>query len=170
MAGPALPINIDTTYPDSATDASQKLHQQQHDSIHGIVNQFDTANASSAGFVPVGDGSVFAARALLSTDVPGVVTNSQAGSYTLALTDAGKLVEVTAATSATVTVPPNSSVPFPIGIVVNVFQYGAGQVSVAAGTGVTVLTPASLTVRVRYAEISLRKRAADEWVVAGDLM
>lgn len=37
MAGPGLPVNIDTTYTDSGTDASVKLHQQHHDLIseHG---------------------------------------------------------------------------------------------------------------------------------------
>lgn len=41
MAGPNLPINVDTTYADSTADASVKTHQQHHDSIHTIINRFD---------------------------------------------------------------------------------------------------------------------------------
>jgi len=46
MAGPNLPTNIDSTYGDSTTDASVKVHQQQHDVIHAVVNRFDTASPS----------------------------------------------------------------------------------------------------------------------------
>lgn len=94
---------------------------------------------------------------------------TQSANYTLALTDAGKTVEQTGASAATVTVPPNSAVVFPIGTVVDVLQYGAGQVTIAAGAGVTVRTPASLTTKARYSRASLRKRAADEWILSGDL-
>ena len=40
--------------------------------------------------------------------------NAQSGSYTLALTDAGKFVPITNGSANTLTVPPNSSVAFPI--------------------------------------------------------
>jgi hypothetical protein len=42
MPEPNLPVNIDSTYADSGTDASVKLHQQYHDTIHGVVKEFDT--------------------------------------------------------------------------------------------------------------------------------
>lgn len=35
----ALPVNVDSTYADSGTDASVALHQQHHDSIHSAVNK-----------------------------------------------------------------------------------------------------------------------------------
>lgn len=34
----ALPVNVDSTYADSGTDASVALHQQHHDTIHAAVN------------------------------------------------------------------------------------------------------------------------------------
>lgn len=43
MAGPNLPVNIDTTYGEDVGDASQQLHQQHHDAVHAIVNELDTA-------------------------------------------------------------------------------------------------------------------------------
>jgi hypothetical protein len=43
MAGPNLPVNVDTNNADSTTDPSVKLHQQHHDAIHAAVNRLDTA-------------------------------------------------------------------------------------------------------------------------------
>lgn len=34
----ALPVNVDSTYADSGTDASVALHQQHHDTIHKTIN------------------------------------------------------------------------------------------------------------------------------------
>lgn len=99
-----------------------------------------------------------------------VVANTQTASYTLVLADAGKAVEVNSASAATVTVPPNSSVAFPAGTVVEVYQHGAGAVTVAAGVGVTIRSRGGLLALAgQYASASLRKRGTDEWVLTGDL-
>jgi hypothetical protein len=97
-----------------------------------------------------------------------VAINSQAGSYTLVLADAGRAVHSTSATGVTYTVPPNSSVAFPVGTVILLAQMAAGQITVAAGAGVTLRTASTLTARAQYSEISLRKIATDEWLIAGD--
>ena len=98
-----------------------------------------------------------------------VVTTTQAANYTLALVDACTVVEGTKATAQTVTIPPNSSVAFLVGTIIEVCQYGAGQITLTPGAGVTIRTPASLTTRAQYSSVSLRKRATDEWLVGGDL-
>ena len=99
-----------------------------------------------------------------------VVTTTQAANYTLALVDACTVVECTKATAQTVTIPLNSSVAFPIGTVIEVCQAGAGQVTLTPVTGaVTINTPASLTTRVQWSSVSLRKRGTDLWVAGGDL-
>ena len=36
-----LGVNRDATYDDSATDPSQKLHQQDHDALHALYNDFE---------------------------------------------------------------------------------------------------------------------------------
>lgn len=96
-------------------------------------------------------------------------TNVQAGtSYTLALTDFAKTVETSSGSATQITVPPNSSVAFPLGSVVDVCQIGAGTVTIVAGVGVTIRTPSTLVLRAQYSTVSLRKRATDEWVLAGD--
>lgn len=100
-----------------------------------------------------------------------VTATTQAGaSYALALADAGTVIEFTSASAVTVTVPPNSSVAFPVGTLVELLQYGTGAVSVAAGGGVTIRsTGGLLSARTQYSTLSLRKRATDEWVLVGDL-
>ena len=90
---------------------------------------------------------------------------AQTGSYTLALTDLGRVVLFNSASAANLTVPPNSSVAFSIGAVLYVYNNGAGAISLVAGSGVT-LRNATGTL-AQYKEISLRKRATDEWVVTG---
>ena len=73
MARPNLPINIDTTYGDSAADASIRAHQLHHDAIHAVVNDFDMQNAVTAGYVPIGNGSALITRTLTATDVTSTV-------------------------------------------------------------------------------------------------
>ena len=102
---------------------------------------------------------------LLSTNPLGTAVTA----YTLALTDAGLVVECTSASATTITVPVSTSVAFPVGTVIEILQYGAGQVTIAAASGVTLRNPSSLTTRAQYSSISLRMRATDEWVVSGDL-
>ena len=96
--------------------------------------------------------------------------NAQTGTtYTLVLADAGKFVTQSNASGITTTVPPNSSVAFPIGTQVNLLQLGAGQVTVAAGAGVTVRSQGSkLKLSGQYATATCVKIATDEWVLLGN--
>ncbi len=98
------------------------------------------------------------------------VPNTKTGDYTLVLSDAGKAVEVNSASNFTVTIPPNSSVAFPIGTRIVVSRIGAGTVTLAAGAGVTLRSPAgAVGLTAQYSTAELRKRAADEWVASGSL-
>src|SRR4051812_17448912 len=101
----------------------------------------------------------------LNAHIDRASVSTQAGTaYTLALADGGTTIEFTNAAAVTVTVPPNSAVAFPIGTVIELSQYGAGQVTVAPGAGVTIRSPASkLKIAAQYAGAYLRKRATDEW-------
>lgn len=98
------------------------------------------------------------------------VENTQTASYTLVAGDALKTVEMNVATANNLTVPPNSSVAFPVGTIVYVRQYGAGQTTVVAGAGVTIRSRgAALKLAGQYGEAMLTKRASDEWVLSGDI-
>ena len=96
--------------------------------------------------------------------------NSQTGtSYTLVLADAAKLVECSNAAAITVTVPPQSSVAFPTGTVVHLAQSGAGQVTIAAGSGVTLKKHAAFNARTLGpdAVVSLAKIGTNTWRLFG---
>lgn len=96
--------------------------------------------------------------------------NAQTGTtYTLVLTDDGKLVTCTNAGAITLTVPPNSSVAFPVGAQVDVAVMGAGMVTVTPGSGVTVNGTPSLVTRAQYSAVTLIKLATDTWLAVGDL-
>lgn len=99
------------------------------------------------------------------------IENAQTGTtYTLVLTDAGKMVTMTNASSNTLTVPPNSSVAFPVNTRLDIIQYGAGQTTIAAGAGVTIYSSGSkLKLTGQYSGASLWKKATDTWVLVGDI-
>ena len=76
--------------------------------------------------------------------------NAQTGTtYTLVLTDNGRLVTLSNAAAITLTVPTNASVAFATGAVINIQQIGAGQVTVAGAAGVTV-TGTGTKLRTQY--------------------
>jgi hypothetical protein len=99
------------------------------------------------------------------------IQNAQAGTtYTLALTDLGKLVELNNAASITLTIPTNASVSFAVGDRIDLLQTGAGQVTIAGAAGVTVNSESSkLKLAGQWAAATLIKRAADTWVAVGNL-
>lgn len=90
--------------------------------------------------------------------------------YTLASTDIGKLVTVSASTSASVTVPASASVTWAVGRNVAVAQVGAGQVTFVPGSGVTIRSDGSKRkISAQYAGAQLYKIATDEWLLIGGL-
>jgi hypothetical protein len=130
----------------------------------GLSNVDNTSDASK----PVSSAQA-AADALKADKL--LTTNAQTGTaYTLVLGDASAVVEMNNAASNTLTVPPNSSVAFPVGSVIGVRQYGAGQTTVTPGSGVTIRSRgAALVLHSQYAEAVLVKRATDEWMLTGDV-
>lgn len=106
---------------------------------------------------------------VLSSPIITLSTNAQTGtSYTLALSDRDKIVELNNAASITLTVPTNASVAFPIGSSVTLLQTGAGQVTIG-GAGVTINGTPGLKLRTQWSSATLIKRATDTWVAIGDL-
>lgn len=100
------------------------------------------------------------------------VINAQTGTtYTLVLTDAARsaFLTMTNAAASTLTVPPNSSVAFPVGSVVEGAQLGAGQVTLTPGAGVTINGTPGLKVAAQYGTFGLLKTATDTWLAYGRL-
>lgn len=101
--------------------------------------------------------------------------NAQTGTtYTFVLTDANNtLVTASNASAQTYTIPPNSSVAYPIGSQINIIAIGAGQVSFAQGSGVTIAsngaTATAPKLRVQYSSATAIKVNTDSWYVVGDI-
>jgi len=107
------------------------------------------------------------------TVVNNITFNVESGtSYTLDLTDNGKLLRFTSASATTVTVPLDSSVAFPIGAVIALVQYGAGTLAVQGASGVTVNSvagSASASLTAQYSGAQLYKIATNEWILIGSV-
>lgn len=128
--------------------------------------------ATGTGYAKLASGVLSAqSTPIPSADVNGGRTiNAQTGtSYTFALSDgsgAGGFPLVTASNAAaqTYTVPPNSSVAFPVGTQIDLVQQGAGAVTIAPGSGVTINAANGVTTLAnQYTAASLVKTATDTW-------
>ena len=99
-----------------------------------------------------------------------VVANRQTASYTLVLSDADKLVEMNVGSANNLTVPLNSSVAFATGTQILLAQYGAGQTTIVATSGVTIRSNgAKLKLNAQYSGATLVKIAENEWYLFGDI-
>ena len=97
--------------------------------------------------------------------------NAQTGTtYTLVAGDVNKLVTANNASAITITVPPSV---YSANDVINVQQIGAGQVTFAAGSGVTITsngaTSAAPKIRAQYSACSIICSASNTFTIIGDI-
>jgi len=96
--------------------------------------------------------------------------NPQTTNYTLVLTDDAKIVTLSVGSANTLTVPPNSSVAFPVGTQITIVSIGTGQTTITPGSGVTINSAGgALKLRVQYSSCTLIKTATDTWLCIGDI-
>jgi hypothetical protein len=94
-------------------------------------------------------------------------------SDTFVLADAdNKLITYSSTSATTITIPPESSVAFPLGSVINVIKIGAsGTITISQGAGVTISSTGAVssapTLQVAFAAASCIKVAANTWYVVG---
>ncbi len=94
--------------------------------------------------------------------------NTQTGTtYTLVLSDAGKLIDMSNAGAIALTIPANAAVAFPVGTIITVLQAGAGQVTVGINSD-TLNGRNGLKTAGQWAVITLIKRTSTAWVLSGD--
>lgn len=126
-----------------------------------IGERLTIANAS-ATYLSVTDASTIYAPLTIST-------NAQTGtSYTLALSDAGKIVEMNNAAANLVVIPLNSTVAFPVGTKIDIIQTGAGATSASIVSGVTLNSESGKrTINAQWQSASLIKRGTDSWMMIG---
>lgn len=153
------------------TDLVAYIATQLAGLVDSAPGALDTLNELAAA---LGDDANFAATitaALAGKADKAASINAQSGtSYTLVLADAGKVVELTNAGAITLTIPPNSSVAFPIGTAIELHQGGAGTVTVAPDTGVTLVSRGSVFgLAGQEAVAVIRKVGADKWRLTGDI-
>ena len=122
----------------------------------------------------LGDDANFAASVTtsLGLKVDSLTPISQkTASYTLSsLTERDDLIEMGSASALTLTIPTDATLDFPIGTSIDILQTGAGQVTIAPVSGtVTVNATPGLKLRTTWSSCTLFKRAANTWVVYGDL-
>jgi 2-keto-4-pentenoate hydratase len=96
--------------------------------------------------------------------------NAQTASYTLALSDAGKLVTLaTGSGSMLLTIPTNASAAFAVGTHVDLARLGEAAVSVTGATGVTVNATPGNKLRARYSTATAIHYETDVWLLTGDI-
>ena len=110
----------------------------------------------------------------LTSPLINVGINTQTGTtYTTVLADNGKLVTQANASAITTTIAPFGSVAYPVGAQINFTQFGAGQVTIQGGSGVTVVsTGATATTpktRAQYSTATAICTSQDNWLVVGDI-
>ena len=142
-----------------------------------------TGNASGTAATVTGaaQSAITSVGTLTSLTVTGAVTagsvvaplaiNAQTGTtYTFVAADAGKLVTASNGSAQTYTVPPNSSVAFAVGTAITIIGIGAGKVTLAQGSGVTINSKDSeKAIDGQHASVTLIKTATDTWQLIGAL-
>jgi len=173
-----FPTSLDSLTNPSGTDSmSSPSHAGQHTDANDAIEALqakvgaDSSAVTTSHDYKIGNLETDVTSLNSSvTDIYELPQNGQTASYTLALSDGGSLVKMNVGSANNLTIPPNSSVAFPIGTQILVAQIGAGQTTIVAGSGVTLLSKDSnLKLSARYCAATLIKLNTDNWLVVGDL-
>lgn len=162
---------------DDSLNSDTVPHADQHANLNDAVEALQAkVGADSSAVATSHDYKVSTLEADVTTlegqvnNLVEVQTAEQTASYTLVLADGGTVVEMNVASANDLTVPPNSSVAFPVGTQITVLQTGAGQTTLVAGSGVTINSAdGNLKITGQWSAATLLKRATDTWVAIGSL-
>ncbi len=139
--------------------------------IDGAPNALNTLNELAAA---LGDDANFAST--VTTSLAGKVasyTPVTSKTANFGINDADYhdgWLDVDSTGDVTITVPADgtNSITYPIGTSFDIFRVNTGQV-IISGSGATVNGTPGLKLRARYSSATLFKRAANTWVLIGDL-
>ena len=138
--------------------------------ISGPTGYTFTTEVTEIGFTGGGISSVSATGDLVTVTIGGGTAAQKTANYTLALSDSNGSVEMSSASTTTVTVPLNSSVPFLPGASVQILRGGTGEVGITGASGTTLRSAQSLfNLNYQYSTAILTKTATDTWYLSGDL-
>ena len=101
-------------------------------------------------------------------------TTRRTADYTLALADAGKVIEINSGSSENVTIPPygtgGGQVAFPDGTQIVIVRLGSGAVVITEGSGVTTRSDGDKNkIKSQYSSCVLIKHETNEWYILGNL-
>ena len=133
-----------------------------------------TASPTFTGTVTVAaSGVAFTDGTQTKEGVPSRTTILQkSAAYTLgALTERDNMIEVshTGGTAVDITVPTDATLNFPVGTSIDILRTNTGGVRVVGASGVTVNSTPGAYLRAQWSAATLFKRAANTWVLIGDL-
>lgn len=159
-----------TTGVDSAATAagtltfSNKTIALGSNTVSGTTAQFNTA-LTDGDFATLA-GTQTLTNKTLTTPVASIAINPQTTAYTLVAGDKSKIVTMTSATAANITVPPSI---FAAGDIIYVARLGAGTCSLTAGSGVTINTTPGLSLRAQNSTAAIICTASNTFLATGDL-
>jgi len=171
ISGTIAQFNTAVTDADLATLAgtetlTNKTVNLTSNTLTGTIAQFNTA-LSDADFATLAGTETLTNKTLTSPAINAGTNNQTGTTYTLALTDNGKIVTLNNASAITLTVPTNASVAFPIGAQIFLAQLGAGQVTVSSSA--TLRSTPGAKLRAQYSTAVLLKIDTDTWSLSGDI-
>lgn len=140
---------------------SASLARADHD------HSFGTGSIATAALA---DGAVTAAKLNADTFGKAQTLNAQTGAYTLASSDAGKLVTVNTSSNVTITI--NTSTGLSAGQRIDLLTIGTGTITVAseaAPNNVTLNATPGAKLRARYSGATLLCVGSNDYVLIGDL-
>jgi cytoskeletal protein CcmA (bactofilin family) len=142
-----------TTEPTTTVDFTQGSLDDL--SVAGLVATSVTATSATVG------GVAFTDKADKTATI-----NTMSGSHTVVLADVNNIREMS--NGGTFTIPADNAF-WPVGQRVEVVQTGASQVTIGGGAGVTINATPGLKLRAQWSGATIIKRAANTFVVLGDL-
>jgi hypothetical protein len=130
--------------------------------LSGHIGNTTTAHGATGAVVGTTNTQTLTNKSLLYT-----ISAAKTGAYTLAAGDESKLTELNG--TFTVTIPLDSTYNFPIGSTIDVVNIGTGVITTAGTSGVTLNGTPGLKLRSQWSAASFIKRAANTWLIVGDL-
>ena len=161
------------TFPTSLTTNSGTQTLTNKDLTSG-TNTFPTSLVTTSGSQTLTNKTIdYSSNTITNLPVTtlNLSFNAQTGTtYTLVASDVNKLVTLSNAGSITLTVPPSV---FSTGNQINIQQIGAGQVTLAQGSGVTITstgaTASAPKLRAQYSAATIICTGSNTFTVLGDI-
>lgn len=136
---------------------------------HAIAEVTGLQTALDATVKTAGDQTVAGVKEFTSGIRAFRTAREEAGTtYTLQLSDRGQFLVPTSSSAVAITIPPNSSVAFALDTEIEICRGGAGEVTIVAGAGVTILSSGNrLRIAEQHGAVVLKKRGTDTWRLIG---